>query len=235
MQDNKKLSKKEIKKLRREAKVAKREKDIAQKNMVKNIWLIIIFVIFLSFIGFKILNKYKEGAFTIKNHSKGPETAKLKLVEYSDFQCPACTHYYNVIKELSEEYKDDLQITFKHFPLRSIHPKAQLAAQAAEAAGKQDKFWEMHDKLFDNQNEWSPVDHYEDIFIKYATELELDIEMFKKDLKDKNIKKIVDNNYDEAIKKDLNGTPSFFLNGERIKTKATKESFAEIFNKILEK
>src|SRR3989338_2093696 len=102
---------------------------------------------------------------------KGNKEAKVTLIEYSDFQCPACGAYYPVVKQLNEEVGDKIVIAYRNFPLRQVHQNAQIAAQAAEAAGKQGKFWEIHDMLFENQKEWSSYVNAKEIFIKYAQSL----------------------------------------------------------------
>ena len=86
---------------------------------------------------------------------KGTNAAPNLLVEYSDFQCPACGIYYPIVKQLAEEENERVKVVYRHFPLRSIHPNAELAAKASEAAGKQNKFWEFHDMLFERQSRWS--------------------------------------------------------------------------------
>ena len=101
---------------------------------------------------------------------KGPETAPITIIEFSDFQCPACGSYYPIVKQLYQEFGDEIQFVYRNFPLRQIHSNAQLAGQAAEAAGRQDKFWGMHDMIFENQKTWSDQKsrQAEEAFIAYA-------------------------------------------------------------------
>lgn len=149
-------------------------------------------------------------------HVKGNADSEITLVEYSDFQCPACKSAAPQIKSLIEEFGDKFQLEYRHFPLRSIHPNAQISAQAAEAAGMQGKFWEMHDKLFEKQEEWSESFNPKKFFKQYAEEIGINGERLIFDLESDKVKEIVNAQFDEATSLGLPGTPSFVLNGEKI-------------------
>ena len=164
---------------------------------------------------------------------KGNPSATVTLIEYADFQCPACASYFPLVKQLSEDFSDNLRIVYRHFPLRSIHPRAQIAGQAAEAAGLQGKFWEMHDLLYERQKEWVDDKNYEDLFAKYAQELGLDIDKFNKDLKGDITKNRVNRDYLSANKAELRGTPSFFLNGKKIVNPKDYNNFKILINEAL--
>jgi protein-disulfide isomerase len=165
---------------------------------------------------------------------KGNREAKVVLVEYSDFQCPACKAYRELIEALQENYsKDQLALVFRHFPLKTIHPQATLAAQATEAAGNQGNFWEMHDVLFENQAEWSGKREAEEMFISYATQLGLDENQFKQDLKSKEVQVAVEADYRNGMSLRINSTPSFFVNGERIANPQGLEPFQAIIDEAL--
>lgn len=148
--------------------------------------------------------------------TKGPSVAKVKITEYADFQCPSCAAMAPIVTDLLSKYPNDIELTFKHFPLTQIHPRALLAAKASEAAGKQGKFFEMHDKLFDGQSTWSSNSKAEQIFIGYATELGLNVDQFKTDLKDAEIAAKIRSNMAEGNKNDVQGTPTFFVNGVKV-------------------
>lgn len=150
------------------------------------------------------------------SYTKGPSTAKIKITEYGDFQCPACAAMAPVVADLLAKYPNDIELTFKHFPLTQIHPRALLAAKASEAAGKQGKFFEMHDKLFEGQSSWGSNSKAEDVFVGYATELGLDVDQFKTDLKDATIAAKIKSNQAEGMKKDVQGTPTFFVDGLKV-------------------
>lgn len=149
-------------------------------------------------------------------YTKGTSTAKVKITEYADFQCPACAAMAPIVADLLAKHPNDIELTFKHFPLTKIHPRALLAAKASEAAGKQGKFFEMHDKIFAGQSTWSANSKAEEIFIGYATELGLDVEKFKADLKDEEISAKIRSNIAEGNKNNVQGTPTFFVNGLKV-------------------
>jgi len=165
---------------------------------------------------------------------KGVESAKVTIIEYSDFQCPACRPYFPVMNQIIEKYPEDVRIVYRHFPLRSLHKNAQLAAQAAEAAGNQDSFFKMHDELFKNQNIWSELSDPTDNFVAYAEKIGLDTDKFKTDMLSKETVKIVNDSYNEAVNMGLSGTPSFFINGKRITNPRGFEPFRQLINAELE-
>lgn len=150
---------------------------------------------------------------------------KVTLIEYSDFQCPACGAYYPIVKQLSQEFKN-LSVVYRHFPLAQ-HANARPAAQAAEAAGQQGKFWEMHDLLFGNQNAWSDSNTAEQIFIAYAQSLELDMEKFKTDFNSAETKNKIEADYQSGAS-EIDGTPTFFLNDKKIQNPQSYEDFRSI-------
>lgn len=155
-------------------------------------------------------------AVNTEDWSKGNPEAKVTLIEYSDFQCPACATYYPLVKKISEDMPDEVLVIYRHYPLTSIHPQADLAAQAAEAAGVQGKFWEMHDKLFDNQDAWVGRSDAEDIFIAYAGDLGLDTEKFKIDIASDAVKDAIRDDKRSGNQALVEGTPTLFLNGNKI-------------------
>lgn len=148
--------------------------------------------------------------------SRGSASAPITLVEYSDFQCPACAAYYPVVKQLHEAYGDQLRIVYRNFPLTQIHPNAQLAAQAAEAAGNQGKFFEMHDALFEGQRTWSGLADPTDTFVGYAYALGLDLEQFQADLTGTAVKQAIADDLASGTRSNVDSTPTFYLNGTEI-------------------
>jgi protein-disulfide isomerase len=163
---------------------------------------------------------------------KGNQNSDIKLVEYSDFQCPACAVYYPVAKQLMQEFGDKIAFEYRHLPLKQ-HRNAEPAALAAEAAGMQGKFWEMHNLLFERQNEWSDQQNAGETFIKYAQAFNLDINKFKSDTDSSELKKKVRDSYENGISAGVNATPTFFLNGKKIATPRSYEEFADIIRKAL--
>lgn len=165
--------------------------------------------------------------------SKGNLQAKVTLLEYSDFQCPACGSYYPILKKVVQDYGDRVRFVYRHYPIRQIHPNAELAARTAEAAGKQGKFWEMHDKLFENQSKWSSKSGARSDFEGYAGELGLNIEQFKKDIDSQELKDKVNAQYVGGNESGVSGTPSFFLNGSRIQNPGSYEQFKSVIDAAL--
>lgn len=143
-------------------------------------------------------------------HTYGNKDAKVYLVEFSDFQCPACGSFYPVVKDITEKNKDELLFVYRHFPLTQ-HPQAMPAALASEAAAEQGKFWEMHDYLFENQDSLD-----EAMIIKGAEELGLDKDKFEKAFKDKKYEDVVTKDIADGNRFGVNSTPTFFLNGQKL-------------------
>lgn len=161
----------------------------------------------------------------------GNKEGKVTLIEYLDFECEACGAFYPMTTKLKEEYKDDMQFVVRYFPLPG-HKNSMTAAKSVEAAGKQGKFWEMYSTLFENQKEWgekSAPDQAQ--FEKYAVQIGLDVEQWKKDVNDPAIEARVKRNYDQAVALNLQGTPSFFLNGKKIENPRGYESFKVLIDK----
>lgn len=169
------------------------------------------------------------------DQTKGNKDAPVTLIEYSDFQCPACAAYHSVLKQLNEEFGQDLLIIYRHYPLRQAHKHAELAARAAEAAGKQGKFWEMHDKLFENQSDWSEERKAEEIFIEYAQSLDLNLDQFKSNLDSSEIKDKVTRDYQSGLRLGVSSTPSFFLNKLKLRNPQNYEEFKGLVQAAISK
>ena len=145
-----------------------------------------------------------------EDHIQGPENAPLTLVEYADYECPYCGDANVVVKRLQDELGPRLRFVFRNFPLTQVHQYAELAAEAAEAAGAQNRFWEMHDRLYENQASLSP-----ELIGAAAQGLGLDMERFKKDLASGQFRERVKSDFMGGIRSGVPGTPTFFINGER--------------------
>ena len=158
--------------------------------------------------------KVYDSKLLIGNHTYplGNENAKVTIVEFGDYQCPACGASYPITKEVLKEYGDKIRFVFRNFPLEQ-HANAFPAARAAEAAGAQGKFWEMHDKLYETQDSWGTKPDAPSQFEGFAKDLGLDVEKFKKDIADK----VYDSNIQEGLTDGtavgINATPTFFVNG----------------------
>jgi protein-disulfide isomerase len=149
------------------------------------------------------------------DHTKGNVLSKIVLVEYSDFQCPACGQFYPVVKEVEQKYSKDIVLVYRNYPLPS-HDKSDIAARAAEAAAIQGKFWEMHDKLFENQNSWAKLSNAKNLFIEYAGQIGLDKVKFETDLDSEAVKNKVNKDIASGTASNVDGTPTFFLNGNKL-------------------
>lgn len=151
-------------------------------------------------------------------------SAKITLVEYSDFQCPACKAYFPLVKQLEKDFKGQLLLVYRFFPLIQTHKNALISSQATYAASLQNKFWEMHDLLFENQDSWTNIDPKE-TFINYARDLKLDVEKFKKDLDTDTTKQFVTDSLNKGTEIGISYTPSFFLNGRLIQNPPSYDAF----------
>lgn len=157
----------------------------------------------------------------VADHVYGTTEGKAVLIEYGDFQCPACKAAYPNVKELADEYKDEMVFIFRNLPLTSIHPNARAGAAAAEAAGLQGKYWEMNSKLYEQQDTWStaPADKRLSYLTGYAAQIGVkDAEKFKADLESKSVSDKI--NFDMAIAKKVGAaaTPYITLNGKKIES-----------------
>jgi len=200
-----------------------------------------------GFIGFIVFAKESKKESKISGDSEvvtlsksgmieGDPKAPLTLIEFADFQCPYCGDAHPILKAVLKEYEGRVQFNFKHFPLLSIHKNALPAATAAEAAGVQGKFWEMHDLLFERQDEWSNDPKASSRFEEYAKEIGLDVDKYRADLKDDALGKKIDEQRNEGISVGVNSTPTFFLNGKRIELKSlSADEFKSLFDAELAK
>lgn len=144
----------------------------------------------------------------------GSPSARVTIVEFGDFQCPACKAAHPAVKQILNEYPDDVYFVFRHYPL-PMHRNAKIAAYAAEAAGEQGQFFEMHDLLYENQEEWAESTGPMDIFNEFATELGLDLTQFAEDIKKEEIASGVSNDQKDGNLVGVSATPTFYINGKQ--------------------
>jgi protein-disulfide isomerase len=147
---------------------------------------------------------------TEHDHVAGRDDAPVTLVEYGDYECPYCGMAYPIVKAAQKRLGAGLRFVFRNFPLKEIHPHAQHAAEAAESAAAQGKFWEMHDMLFEHQHALEDTD-----LVTYAKALGLDAERIAGDIANKTYAKRVREDFRSGVRSGVNGTPTFFINGER--------------------
>jgi NhaA family Na+:H+ antiporter len=143
-----------------------------------------------------------------RDHVRGDPGAPVTLVEYGDFQCPYCGDAYPVVHELLARFGDRLRFVFRHMPLSDLHPRAEAAAEAAEAAGAQGRFWEMHDRLFSHQQQLSDQDLRD-----HAEAIGLDVERFDLELRERRHAGRVAEDYSSGTRSGTPSTPRFFING----------------------
>ncbi len=165
----------------------------------------------------------------------GPANAKLTLVEFADFQCPACGAEHSILQQLRKDYGDKLNFVYRYFPLETIHKNALISAQAAEAARAQGKFWEMHDQLFEHQDQWSESDKPMDFFITYAKNIGLDEAKFTDSVNKKEFESKIRDAESKASQLGIDRTPTFYLNGKAIDGIPTYQEFKTKFETELEK
>lgn len=154
----------------------------------------------------------------IADHVFGKADSKVVFVEYGDFQCPSCGGAYAQVKAATEAYQDKVAFIFRNFPLTTLHPNARAAAAAAEAAGLQGKYWEMHNMLYEGQADWENLtgDQRTSLFVSYAGELSLNETKFKTDLASTAVNDKI--SFDQALgaKIGVNATPTFYLDGQKV-------------------
>ena len=153
------------------------------------------------------------------------------MTEFGDFQCEACYAFYPTVKEVKEKYKDRVKFRVRYFPISSGHQFARMGAANAEAAAKQGKFWEMHDKIFEGQKTWEQSQGPQEYFDQYAKEIGLNIEKLKKDIKDPMTSATINADLDEVKRLGGDGTPTFALNGKKIEN---PDNSVEAFTKVLD-
>lgn len=170
---------------------------------------------------------------TTSNNRSGNLSSKVTLTEFGDFQCPACKSYFPIVKQVKEEYKDKIIFEFKHFPLVQIHPNAFVASRAAEAAGKQGKFFEYHDLLYGNQDSWAQEQSPNSYFEEFAKQLGLNVDQFKKDMISESVASTINADAKLAQSIGANSTPTFAINGKKIDNPKSVEEFKKVIDEAL--
>lgn len=212
--------------------------DLREIYCVSKRFLIILIVIIGAFSGIFFAAKHNSNSANgganssaqPTNHVEGENKAGVTLLEYGDFQCPACKAYFPIVEQVVAKHKEDIHYQFRHFPLVQIHQHAFEGARAAESAGKQGKFFEMYRVLYENQSAWSTLSDPVPTFVGYATQLGLNSQQFQSDYSSSAINDIVNADYQEAIKIGAKSTPTFVLNGKRIENNPQS---AEEFEKLI--
>lgn len=212
-------------------------------------FLAVIAVIVIVFIGiFALSNKpsgSKGSSSGASNHVEGLGQDHVKLVEYGDYQCPYCGEYFPTVKQVVQEYNKQITFQFRNFPLVSIHPNAFAGARAAEAASLQGKFWQMHDLLYEengvyyNSNQtastWINASDPLTDFDQYAKELGLNVTTFNQDYSSDAVNNTINADMNEGNSLNIQGTPTFFLDGKEIQVNDTVGAFQTLINAAIAK
>jgi protein-disulfide isomerase len=148
-------------------------------------------------------------------------SSPVVLEEYGDYQCPPCGALYPILKQIESEYGNQLKIVFHQFPLTKVHKNAMTAARAAEAARDQNKFWQMHDRLYRNQDAWKDLDDPRQTFIQYARELGLNVDRFTRDLDSDEVEQRITADMQKGASLGVTGTPTVFIEGRMLRYEAT--------------
>ena len=168
-------------------------------------------------------------AVSAKDHIQGDPKAPVTLVEYGDYQCPSCGQAYPIVKRLQKHFGKRLAFVFRNFPLSQIHQYAEPAAETAEYAGIHHKFWEMHDLLYENQGSLD-----DGLFLELSQQLNLDIDKLTQALESKQFEPRVKADFSGGVRSGVNGTPTFFINGQRHDGSYDYESMVEAISLALE-
>mgnify|MGYP001461620515 CR=1 FL=1 len=239
------LTKKERKEIKRQEREDERVRQIRKRQTKKYITrLVVLSVVVLSIVGvWKLMQQSATSSALVSSEVlqvqaddwvKGNIDATVTLVEYLDFECEACGAYYPLVKRLSEEYGDRVTFVSRYFPLPN-HRNSMTSASAIEAAGRQGKYWEMHDLLFEEQQNWGELAAPDPaIFERYAEQLGLDMERFKQDVASEEVRNRIVRDRDAGSRLGISGTPTFFLNGEKIQNPRGYEAFVSLLEDALQ-
>ena len=204
-------------------------------------FLLILAALVVLFGGFLFFSKNKQtanapggnnGSSQVSNHTQGDGKKGVTLIEYGDYQCPACGAYFPVLLQVQQKYGNDITFQFRNFPLVQIHQNAMAAARAAEAADKQGKFWQMHDTLYQQQKSWESAGNASVIMEDFATQLGLNVDKFKQDFNSSAIADTINADTKAAQAIGATGTPTFVLNGKKLDS--LPERSLEAFSKLVD-
>ncbi|MFA7309096.1 MAG: thioredoxin domain-containing protein [Patescibacteria group bacterium] len=210
-------------------------------SFIQKILPVFLFTVSLAILGFALfsISEPEDNAIaasslpprvTEEDHALGPQDAPVTIIEYSDFQCPYCAQLEPVLNEIMQDYPNQIKLVYRHFPLEGIHPLATPSAIASEAAGKQGKFWEMHDLLFANQDTLDIGS-----FTSFAKLLQLDMSRFNSDSKNQSLMNRVKGGISEAKILNLSSTPTLFINDKKVVGAQSKELIESVISKEIEK
>jgi protein-disulfide isomerase len=205
--------------------------------MSKQFWgilaaIVVIFAAFFAFNGNKSdgSSSGKSSSSAATQHVEGNGKTGVTLVEYGDYQCPYCEQYYSIVKQVQAQYNDQIYFQFRNYPLTNLHPNAFAAARAAEAASQQNKFWEMHDTLYEpaNWQVWTAASDPTKYFNQYAQQLGINVTQFKTDFASTKVNNLVNADMAAGNKLGITGTPSFYIDGKHVDVGASPDAFSKV-------
>jgi len=168
-------------------------------------------------------------------HYRGPEAAKVTLVEFGDYQCPSCAAYHPFVKEILNRYPSQVRLEFHHFPLVSIHPNALAAAKAVEAAGEQGHYWEMHDAIFEYQPQWSSMPDPRPAFTAIANRIGINGTILVQTMDSPRIQERILKDVEQGDKAKIQAVPTFFIDGQQVHINLSMEDFVQTIEARLKK
>lgn len=245
MENEQKLTKAQKRELRKQEWQQKAEAEKKQDQFKKiAMWIGAALVVILAIAGLAFLvnsspattsKAVNVAPVSDKDVTNGVKDTKVTLMEYADFQCPACASYQPIVKQILVEYEGKILFVYRNFPLTNIHKNAIISAQAGYAAHKQGRFFEMAEVLYDGQKDWESLSDPTSAFIDYAKELKLDVNKFKTDLASEDTKNFIKDSERQAISEGMNSTPTFVLNGVKIKSPNNFGDFKKLIDNELNK
>ena len=208
--------------------------------MSKSFWgviavIILVFVGIFAFSGNKTDSKNPSSKAALTNHVQGNGKAGVTLVEYGDYQCPFCGQYYPTLKQVEAKFNDQIHFQFRNYPLTNLHPNAFAAARAAEAAALQNKFWEMHDFLYQTQSQWSAGSDALSLFKQYAKQLGMNVTQFETDFASSKVNDLINADTAEGTKLGITGTPTFFIDGNKVEIANNPAAFEKVLSDAIAK
>lgn len=206
--------------------------------MVSKQFIAIIIVVILGLFGvFTLTKKSNNNSSGSSNsttqpseHKEGAGKKGVTLVEYGDYECPYCKNYYPLVKQVQQAYGDQITFQFRNYPLTQLHPHAYEAARAAEAAGKQGKYFPMHDLLYENQDSWANASDVSSIFAGFAQQLGLNVDQFKADEASEAVANIINADTQAGQQLGITGTPTFVLDGKKIDSPSDLNGFKQVID-----
>ncbi len=218
------MNKRDQQRQRREQKQRDAQKSEGTRKLLSRFGLYFVVPVLTLIVVYTLMNQaptYSPIEVADNDHVRGDRDAPVTIVVYADFQCPACATEHDAMMRLWPEINDDAHLIFRHFPITTTHPNSWTASLYAEAAGRQGRFWEMHDALFQTQQIWSPLRSVEAEFDSYALELNIDIDRLHADMQDESLIEKIRADQRGGNTAGVRGTPAVFIEGRQLSQPTT--------------